>query len=77
MIILKDSINFRISNEVGTLKGAFNNIDNNEVLLKLTHLKRLDGQFKFKLNSLYSAMLERSNATNEVNIKMNFIQINW
>ncbi len=34
--------------------------------MQLNYLKRIEGQYRFKLNSLYSCMIEKYKLTNEV-----------
>ena len=56
--------------EIDYLKAAFEKLDpNEEQLLQLNHLKRLHGQFKFKLNSFFSCLTEKSNLTHDLHVE--------
>jgi hypothetical protein len=55
------------------LRTAFQKLDlvnENQEMLKLNHLKRLEGLFLFKLNSFYSCLVEKSNLTHAVHLEV-------
>jgi len=53
---------------VEKLAKAFEVLDSGADMTRLIHLKRIEGQFKFKLNSLYSCWIEKYKLTNEVRL---------
>ena len=56
-----------IKHEMDHMKLAFEGIESKENQTHFDYLKRLEGQFKFKLNSFYSSLMEKSKLTYEVN----------
>lgn len=56
--------------EANHLQTAFQKLDirvtEEQDLLKLSHMRRLEGLFKFKLNSYFSCLVEKSNLTHAV-----------
>lgn len=53
-----------LDNETDHLKSEYEQLD--DVVLKLNYLKRLEHRFRAKLNSLHSALREKSKLTHEV-----------
>ena len=74
-IILKNDLisNYEIkicnesSGEVKNFKKEFEKIDKNDFIRQLNYLKLLNGNLKFKVNGLYSSLMEKSRLTNQVN----------